>query len=266
MNKGQYIGWIVGVIMMSFLLSGCGKNGVTYKYVNQDKSAGIVINKSVYLEDELKLYVKADDNNLEGDFNITFYDSEFNAIDEEFTSEYRHGVLSIKGKNINKISGLYIDGRIRYHLRYLDSNEYAILYEHDVTEIGWETYGDTDKYYTSEELAKQQAAVDEARAIQEENFRTLEGTWKCDRDPSLYIRFYEEDGQRLLEWNREIDEGEYYLDSMGIAVINICDSYLGKQIEICDDPYWGMMMRFYASDDLTQIIDGYSDEDVYFKE
>jgi len=261
-EKKKYVGGLVATLLgVVFTLVGCS-TGTTYKYSNQDTTAPIVISKAVYTDNELKLYIKGQI----GDCDVTAFDRDFKVIDEDFTTSYSGGVFSIKGEHAGLISGLYMDGYCRYHMRYLDSDEYAILYEYDVTEIGWETYGDTEKYYTEEELASQQAKNDEETALQKANYELIEGTWICERDSSVYIKIYESEYGKKIEWNMGSD-GDYYLNDMYIAVIYINDSYLGKEVVLLEDEYWGNSMRFYMSEDMTQIMDPYNDGyDIYIKE
>jgi len=251
---------VLGLLVLATVtFIGCSSKGVTYKYSNQDETAELVIKKAVYLEDELRLYT----DDIKTDYRVVAFDADFNVIDEDFVVENKKGVFVIKGKNAGKISGLYLDGPMRFRLRYLDTNEYAILYEYDVCDIGWEAYGDFSKYYTAEELKAQDEAVKKEQALQDENYQIIEGTWKCEENPELYIKIYQDDaGIRWIDWNRKIDEENYYLDQMSIAVVYINEYDDGWQIDILDDPSWGMSMSFEMSADKTQIIDY---EDIYKK-
>ncbi|MDO4189659.1 MAG: C1 family peptidase [Lachnospiraceae bacterium] len=256
---------ITMLIVITFI--GCAQNSITYKYNNSDDGSGISISKSVYTDNELRLYIKglSDDEP-----KVCAYDSKFKVITEDFTTEYKNNVLSIKGSNASRISGLYIEGKWnRYHIRYLDSDEYALMYEVEATEIGWELCGDKEKYYTSGELADQQAKKDEALAIQEENFNLLEGVWRCQNDPSLYMEFYKDsDGKKKMEWCEKNVYGENETMGMRIAVIDIVKHDKGISLDIKDDPYYGMMLSYAMSEDKTEIIEyKYNAEDnVYVKE
>ena len=253
------------MLLLITVLVGCSSNTVTYRYKNSDNGSGVSISKSVYGDNELKLYIKG----LSDKPSVCAFDDEFNRLTDNFDVTYKNNILTIKGSDTNKISGLDIEETwSRFYIRYLDSDEYALMYEVEASEIGWVMYGDKEKYYTADELAKQQAQIDAANAEQEENFELLKGMWICNNDPNLYLEFYESpDGNRKFEWN-EVDElGEYVTSGISIAVINIYATKFCVVLEVVDDPYYGYCSRYEMSEDKTKIIEKvYNDDDnIYVK-
>lgn len=255
---------VLVAIILSFALIGCADDSTTYVYKNQDELMGMLITKAVYKDDELRLYI----DDLKGDYSITAFDTQFNVIQSDFDTKYSRGVYTIKGTDAGKISGLYMDGTVRYHLRYLDSQEYAILCETEATEIGWMTSGDEEKYYTYGERMEQKVKRDKAAAIQEENFSRIEGFWQCENDPNMYIKIYRDSEDcKYMEWKRTDKAGDYYVDQMSIAVVNAQDNGDEWSVELLDNPYWGRNESFAMSLDETKIIDHHfkEEDDIYNK-
>lgn len=255
------------MVLGTVLLAGCAKNVTTYTYHHGNDGSGVSISKAEYREDLLTLHVKG----LYEIDQIVAYDADFNALSDDFTYQYKKNLLTIKGPDAEKISGLYIGGAwLRLHIRYLDSSDYALLYEVDATEIGWMLQGDKEKYYTAEELKEQQDKIDKENAIQEENFNLLEGRWVCTVDPNLYIDFYKNaEGEKHVEWTYKHSDGEYISNGIYIAEITISEGYKGRyRLEIVDDPYYGYQIRYEMSEDLTEIIDGQFEADdlIFMKE
>jgi len=253
--------WLIIAVCL-LLLSGCGlsKEIETYRYSNPNAINEVKITKTVYLDDKIiiKIVGLGDD-----EYNLVCFDKDFNCLEGDFTYEYKRGMLVIHGDTAPKISGIYLDGAYRrFHIRYLDSSEYAIQYYTEATEIGFMLTSESDKSYdTPEETAAKQEAGEKYERQQKENFALFEGTWECTTDPSMYLRFY--DGNQL-EWQLPDGEGGYYIRHINVDEININIRYDRPELEILDGIDWGCRYAFYLSEDYSQIIDDKLDsEDIY---
>ena len=120
----------MGVLASLLALVGCARSGdrVVYQY----KETAVLfddfqIKKTVYTPGKMKLYYKGvylKDN------QITCYDANFEDLGSEFEYAFQNGVLTVKADFADKISGLTIEDRDHdtiYHLRYLDSPQFAWL-------------------------------------------------------------------------------------------------------------------------------------------
>ena len=147
MNKRKQKLIIMICICALIFLSGCSEKKITYTYDNKKEITALALTKSVYSDGKLQVYI----SDLEGDFDLTYYDADFQKIDEDFSTDYKNGIYTIKGEAAERISGIVLRGSYdHFYIRYLDSPQYAILWEHEATDIGWVTDGDKEKYYTQD--------------------------------------------------------------------------------------------------------------------
>lgn len=264
MNKRKRRAIIAIFVCIQIMLSGCAGKNITYEYENAKVTEEFVLTKSVYSDDKLEIFI----SDLEGDYDLTCYDADFQTIAEEFETDYKNGVYTIEGAGTERISGIMLSGNyVRFRIRYLNSSQYAVLCDYEATEIGWVTYGDEEQYYTQDELDRQKAAVDQRNEVQERNFSQFEGVWICTQDEASYLKFYVDDGARKLTWNHSDGQGGYVKEEINVDQINIIDGLFGPELEILDGIDWGCRYSFDLSEDMTMIIDRSSDrEDIYFKE
>ena len=152
MNKRKQKLIIMVCICALIFLSGCSEKKMTYAYDNEKEITALALTKSVYSDGKLQVYIP----DLKGDFDLTCYDADFQKIDEDFSTDYKNGIYTIKGEAAERISGIVLRGSYdHFYIRYLDSSQYAILWEHEATDIGWVTDGDKEKYYTQDEVDQQ---------------------------------------------------------------------------------------------------------------
>ena len=159
----------------------------TYTYDNKKEITGLTLTKSVYSDGKLQLYMP----DLKENFDLTCYDADLQKMDEDFSTDYKNGIYTIKGEAAERVSGIVLRGSYdHFYIRYLDSPQYAILWEHEATDIGWVTDDDKEKYYTQDELDQQKAAAQQKIQEQEQIFSQFEGTWICTEDESICLEFY----------------------------------------------------------------------------
>ena len=265
MNKRKQKLIIMVCICALIFLSGCSEKKMIYAYDNEKEITALALTKSVYSDGKLQLYIP----DLKGDFDLTCYDADFQKIDEDFSTDYKNGIYTIKGEAAERISGIVLRGSYdHFYIRYLDSPQYAILWEHEATDIGWVTDGDKEKYYTQDELDQQKAAVEKRNNEQQENFSRFEGTWINTEDEEIYLEFYLDDnGDRKLTWNHSDGQGGYRKEEINVDEINIIDGLFGPELVILDGIDWGCQYSFNLSEDMTMIINrGLDQEEFYLKE
>ena len=120
---------MAGLWMGLLGLTACGRvNGCTYRYPETTVLFDdFHIKKTVYRPGVMKLYYRG------GQFKdnpIRCYDANFEDLGDQFDHTFRNGVLTVRADFAEKISGLTIEDRahdVIYHLRYLDSPQFAWL-------------------------------------------------------------------------------------------------------------------------------------------
>ena len=237
----------------------------TYTYDNKKEITGLTLTKSVYSDGKLQLYMP----DLKENFDLTCYDADLQKMDEDFSIDYKNDIYTIEGEAAERVSGIVLRGSYdHFYIRYLDSPQYAILWEHEATDIGWVTDGDKEKYYTQDELDQQEAAAQKKIQEQEQIFSQFEGIWICTEDESNYLEFYlDENGHRKLAWNHSDGQGGYSKEEINVDAINIIDGLFGPELDILDGIGWGCQYRFDLSEDMTMIINrGLDREEFYLKE
>ncbi len=263
-NRKQKVIIIVCICVL-ILLSGCSEKKTTYTYDNKKEITGLTLTKSVYSDGKLQLYMP----DLKENFDLTCYDADLQKMDEDFSTDYKNGIYTIEGEAAERVSGIVLRGSYdHFYIRYLDSPQYAILWEHEATDIGWVTDGDKEKYYTQDELDQQEAAAQKKIQEQEQIFSQFEGIWICTEDESNYLEFYlDENGHRKLAWNHSDGQGGYSKEEINVDAINIIDGLFGPELDILDGIGWGCQYRFDLSEDMTMIINrGLDREEFYLKE
>lgn len=263
----------IGSILLCAFLCGCsvdiehmdrGDKKVTYQYEEAQVTNEFKISKSIYSDDELDIYI----SDLGDGFELTCFDKDFQMIDKDFDAKYKNGKYCIKGENADLISGIELRSQsVIFHIRYLDSNQYAVLCEYDATDAGWIIEGDAEKYYTEEELNEQKRSKEEYINRQSKNFSLLEGYWYCKEDSDSYLHFYiDEDGSRKLDWNYLDSNGEYVLNKICVDQIDFVDAFDGKEVHILDGISWGSLYVFDISEDMNTISQNHGDKIEYIRD
>ncbi len=159
----------------------------------------IQVIKAVYSPGQMKLYYRGEDWRKG---RVRCYDADFEDLGDEFTYSLRWGVLTIKADFADRISGLTIDdtetGTIRYHLRYLDSAQFAWMADIFWFDDGWQSVGDADRYYSQEE--REALAKEEAEDIRKtmDIYALLQGTWISEDGQRQYDFYKDEETDCLI--------------------------------------------------------------------
>ena len=188
---------VIVVFMFSLisLFTACkGKESKTvYAYGESSLTEAFSLEKMAVYQDRAELYFE--NASFDTISKVFCYDKDFKYL-EEAEIDFNKGVLTLKSSDPAKISGiaLYVSSDYYFKIRYLDSDQYAVLTYEFVSDIGFEEFGDRKAYYTDEELKKEkedeQAEYESDRKV----FDYLEGNWVSE-DGNSRKYFYEENGK-----------------------------------------------------------------------
>ncbi len=228
------------------LFSGCFAfdKGTVYKYDNPELIPGLVLTSAVYKEDTLTIY---HDGTIDEDCLLysEYYDFDYEIDDECIVITY---------VNIEEVTSFSIEHKqhYKYNLRYLNSNQYAVLAYEFATEIGWNYIGgDPDSYYTEIELEQQARNQAERQAAFDASWAIVEGYYESQN--GSHIEFYIDDnGTPLLSENNH-NKRVFSFGSSGSSWVANC----------LDDPY-DYTFYFELADDASYIVVTENGEDVIY--
>lgn len=241
---------MAGLWMGLLGLTACGRvNGCTYRYPETTVLFDdFHIKKTVYRPGVMKLYYRGwqlKDN------PIRCYDANFEDLGDQFDHTFRNGVLTVRADFAEKISGLTIEDRthdVIYHLRYLDSPQFAWLADTFWLDYGMMTMGDEARYYSD---AERQAQTERESAEHEQTrnvFAPLEGTWISEDGLQKYVFSTDADGSELRAAELWFDEAEQKWNGWELCVESAFQT-----------PYFGGEYSEDVAEHLQEIVLGNSD-------
>ena len=241
---------MAGLWMGLLGLTACGGADVrTYQYPETAVLFDdLHIKKTVYSPGLMKLYYRG------GQFKdtpIRCYDADFEDLGDQFEYSFKNGVLTIRAQFAERISGLTIDDSAHdtiYHLRYLDSPQFAWLADTLWMDYGVMTMGDEALYYSD---AERQAQAERERAEYEQTrnvFALLEGTWISEDGVQKYVFSENEDGTHWYAEELWFDETEQKWNGWELCVESAFQT-----------PYFGGEYSEDVAEHLQEIVLGNSD-------
>lgn len=178
----------VAIIVTLLGINKINRNVLIYKYDNSKSGVGITIDRSEYSDDKLVIYGSGFDAYMEVS---ACYDNRLNSIDETYDYNVSNKKITISIENAKRISGIYMQaGDLEYRIRYLDTNQYAMIWSEFVCDVGYEEKGNIEAYYTRQELAAKQTALNVANKKLADNFSIIEGNWESQK---AFLSFRKED-------------------------------------------------------------------------
>ena len=205
----------LSLLSMPLGFTGCGQGGgqIQYQY-KETKCLGKTvmladppirhITKSVYTPGVLKLYYEG--NAPKGSLKVTkCFGRDFEDLGKTFEALSQEGILTVQADFANRISGLRIEDpahNTTYHLRYLDSPQFAWLADIYTDSFGVIVMGDQDRYFDALFDAEQAAILRESR----NNFALLEGTWVSEDGLQKYVFSAERRRTKLTAEKLQFDE------------------------------------------------------------
>ncbi len=255
--------FILITIICMCLLTAC-RNASTkevYKY-SHEEILSVAIKKTIVYSDKLTLYFT--DDSLTDISQVICYDDNLDMIEENASYAIKQDKLTIHSINALDISGLSIKTNVgsEIHIRYLDSDNYAMMVHTWADDIGMVSEGDYDTYYSEDEKAQHAKIETEHTEKQTENFQLLEGVWEND-DKTLRLEVKEDDGKRIIE---VFDESDVLI--IPIAKIDVSEEVIflptteddirmeenALKIVIYDNESWGAAYYFYLYNNNTELI------------
>ena len=202
------------ITLVMLLALGCGANeqADAYEYYNPEIVEGLKFNKAVYKEDSLTIY---HGGTLDKSCKLTYIGTDQEAIEGDIDWKVNGRTLTFKGEDADKITSLYIEqnGSKIYKIRWLNSDQYAVLAYNDCTDAGWVKFGgDENDYYTKEELEEQQRRQDDCKEEQDTNWGLLEGEY-FSASGEYSVSFYTDE-----LGIRNFNNGDYSLSVMRISI------------------------------------------------
>lgn len=172
---------ILLIVSMFVLNTGCSlfEKGTVYKYDEPEIVEGLELTRAVYTEDTLRLY---HNGSIDDSFRVYSNDG---APDRLLEYVINNRYIEVTSENIEELNSLMLENEYyMYRIRYLDSNQYAVLGFEDVVCAGLiELECDTSAYYTDEEIAAQEEYRQREQERFDEAWAIVEGTYEsCDGD------------------------------------------------------------------------------------
>ncbi|MCR4787952.1 MAG: hypothetical protein K5888_05140 [Lachnospiraceae bacterium] len=236
-----------------------------YKYKDPDKSHDIVLKKTVYKDDSVIIYFSGDTEfSKEAKSSIECFDKDGKKISEsKYSFKFKDGQVIIKTSNPEKISGVYLYPD-EYHdmyfmIRYLDSDDYAILTNYFVYDLGWSPSGDEDKYLFESEKKEREDNAAEAARIDSEAMEMLVGHWVCENGNTIDIT---EDHECKVY----IAEDDYEYEDYFYRIYYYFEDSLNAYEFTCSTGDTTAPRWFYMSSDKIYLYDDKDMENKYVRE
>ena len=236
---------------MSLLgLTSCGQvDGCTYPYPETSVLFDdFHITKTIYSQGTMRLYyrgVQFKDN------PIRCYDANFEDLGDQFEYSFQNGVLTVQADFAEQISGLTIEDKDHdtvYHLRYLDSRQFAWLADTFWLDYGMMTMGDEARYYSDAERQAQAEQESAEHGQTRDVFALLEGTWISEDGLQKYVFSTDADGSELRAAELWFDETEQKWNGWELCVESAFQT-----------PYFGGEYSEDVAEHLQEIVLGNSD-------
>ena len=255
---------IISALAGLSVLAACGRvagatgKQMVYTYADTEVYCnGFHITKTVYVPGEMRLYYSGADELR--DNKIRCYGADFADLGDDFTHTFDGSVLTVRSQFADKISGIEIDdadGGLIYHLRYLDSGQFAWMAEELWLDDGWTEVGNRERYYSTAELKEQEEAAAAKRRETLDIFTLLEGTW-ISADENMKWTFTIEDGGEVFKaaamWY-DPEQKEWEDDCMSVETAYQSPYYNGEGEET-DSIEIIMVNASHSLPDLTAVYD-----------
>lgn len=250
-----------GLLLVVCLLTACSSlPKETYTYKTQDELAVSIEKTKVYEDKIVVFFSKGAFSEVE---EVSCYDADFDYIADDATFEAKEDVLTVYSSEPDKISGMKItvNHYLYYHIRYLDSDAYAMLQGDWADDYGYFVSGDEEAFYTEAEKEKQKRLQEERLAEQARAYAMLEGTW--DSEDGL-TRIVFGDSDKLLMEIYKYSEGGWDLSQCidGYS-IRLDEETQPVCIEIEESKGYSMMYSFYFNEDKNEFTCNCADGSFY---
>lgn len=248
------------LIVMICVLTACGRDVITYTYENEEV-LGVKIKETEVYPD--KLVIKFAKDSFSEVERVECYGADFSVIEEHPEFSFRRNTLTIETQNASLISGLYVEENEGFYVkvRYLDSDEYAMLVYAEYDDAGLLASGDKDDYYTQEEKDEQEARKIALTEKENASYEKLLGTW-VNESETVCIKFFPDVDSVEKRFTVYELTGNEWVERENVYVSAVTEEETFDSIEITlyDNPSWGCAYYFYICNDNTGMECSYSDE------
>lgn len=201
----------LAVLSAGMLLGGCTLPGnqTVYKYDDPEIADDLVLTKSVYEEGKLTIYLAS---KMSDDLDVWITSD---VDDDAYECKTFSNRIEITGDNLKEVTAICIEDDIyKYDIRYLDTDQYAVLAYIWADDLGWDLVaGDEEDYYTAEELAEFDRRGKEAEERYNANWELIKGRYESDNGNVIEL-YEDETGERFLKTADE--EYPYRVFNVGI--------------------------------------------------
>ncbi|MBE5945174.1 MAG: hypothetical protein E7258_09715 [Lachnospiraceae bacterium] len=250
------------LVICMCLMTACGKEKPlkTYTY-NHEEILEISIEKTMIYSD--KLVIEFSEDSLYGAEEVVCYDDDFNIMDDIDCSVAKDKI-TIHTECASQISGLYI--RVNFdkeiNVRYLDSDNYAMIVYIWADDIGMMPNGDLDTYYTEKEKRERAEREAELEAAEAEAFSLIEGIWEND-EKTLRLEIMYVDENRVIKVYEEEGVNSGLPAEIPIDGIDVNEESEPVEVIVYDNVSWGAAYCFYLYNDNIEL--KYYDSDIVLK-
>ena len=238
-----------GLLLVVCLLTACSSlPKETYTYKTQDELAVSIEKTKVYEDKIVVFFSKGAFSEVE---EVSCYNADFDYIADDATYEAKEDVLTVYSSEPDKISGMKItvNHYLYYHIRYLDSDAYAMLQGDWADDYGYFVSGDEEAFYTEAEKEKQKRLQEERLAEQARAYAMLEGEWESE-DGLTRIVFADSDNLSVEIY--KYSEGGWNLSqSIDGYSISLDEEAEPVCIEIEEARGYSTLYSFYLNEDKT---------------
>lgn len=249
------------LLLCMLMMTACsGLPKETYTYETQDELS-VSIKKTKVYDDKIVVYFS------KGAFTeveeVSCYNAEFEYMADDSTFEAKEDVLTVYSSQPDNISGMKItvNHYLYYHIRYLDSDAYAMLQGDWADDYGYFVSGDKEAFYTEAEKEKQKKLQEERRAEQARAYAMLEGQW--DSEDGLTRIVFDDSDELSIEIYKYNEGGWDLSQTINGYSISLDEESEPVCIEFEEARGYSMLYSFYLNEDKTEFTCSCADGNFY---
>jgi len=185
------------LVLIMIFVTGCSATKATsvyeYRTTGDDIVPSLYLVKTEYYSDKVVIYWDGTISSLE-DWSFS----------DDFIVKGKKLILKTDEPSAFNSFSVGLED-FTYSFRYLDSEQYACLYTVMGSEGDLDYSGSIDRYYTVEEIERQNEHLRKHKEEQRKLFEIFEGLWVCEDGD--YIRVYEDESY-VLEYSVYDEQGK----------------------------------------------------------
>lgn len=249
------------LLLFMLMMTACsGLPKETYTYETQDELS-VSIEKTKIYDDKIVVCFS------EGAFSeveeVSCYNADFDYIADDATFEAKEDVLTVYSSQPDKISGMKItvNDHLYYHIRYLDSDVYAMLQGDWADDYGYFVSGDKEAFYTEAEKEKQKKLQEERKAESARAYAMLEGQW--DSEDGLTRIVFDDSDELSIEIYKYNEGGWDLSHTINGYSISLDEETEPVCISMEEAKGYSTLHSFYLNTDKAEFTCSYMDGNFY---